>query len=465
MYELTPSPTCRLDLDPGKTLRNNTRQPFGRPRATGAARQPPHPYSREASRSGTPTPAGSESAAPLPPILASMEDAPNNFTFMWQMPNNHAPRPHTPTPSTPPPQTTQQAGPPVEAPSTPTLHFDVSLTASPAPMERDPTANHDQAFPPPNMPNILDSMLDMAMGMGGQRPAGQQGQNIPPLPHHHHHHPVPIHHHHHLPFPPFHVHNRAHHHHHLRPPGLSTPFPARTSPEPEVAPADNNTPTEEIIPISVPPTNAEETASPATNEGASTDANNVAPVAPVPPAAVANNTTHFHVFFGVGDQPPTGMPSMTMPHMPPQELVRPPGPPPVPVERPSLDAWVEGRERLLGWRCDAPECGVAPTNDDDDDSPMSFEGDIEMVSIYSGLQPISLATDDGEVKGGFEIHACEHRWHRTCLETVERVSGRSVLPDGEGRVWVKCEKCRKDGWIKPRGRSTSEGEVEKLCAA
>lgn len=158
-------------------------------------------------------------------------------------------------------------------------------------------------------------------------------------------------------------------------------------------------------------------------------------------------------------------PGTARPPHAPQEPAQTAASPAQPVERPSLEAWVKGRERLLGWRCDAPECGIAPPDDDDDfDTPMSLDTDTEMLSIYSGLQPLSL-TEDDDMSNRFEIHACEHRWHRTCLETMERTAGRHIQPDAEGRVWVRCERCRKDGWIRPRRRSLSEGEVERLVVA
>lgn len=171
---------------------------------------------------------------------------------------------------------------------------------------------------------------------------------------------------------------------------------------------------------------------------------------------------HFHFIFNFTD----GIPGLTptAPARRPAETE--PTPAPAPVERPSLTTWVEGRERQLGWRCDAPECGIAPTDDDDEDVPMPTEGDKEMLSIYSELQPGPLAVMEAEENGSkersFEIHACAHRWHRTCLETAERTSGRPMRVDDQGRCWVRCETCRTDGWIRGRLRSLSESEVERM---
>lgn len=134
---------------------------------------------------------------------------------------------------------------------------------------------------------------------------------------------------------------------------------------------------------------------------------------------------------------------------------------------------------MLGWRCDAPICQLAPGGDDGDEE-FNFD-DIEprekqLLSINSPLQPgpnasTGSAEDDesepASKKRKFEIHGCEHRWHRQCIETSERAAARPLKVDGEGRVWVKCEKCRKDGWVvarAERSRSNSEFEVERLVA-
>ena len=142
-----------------------------------------------------------------------------------------------------------------------------------------------------------------------------------------------------------------------------------------------------------------------------------------------------------------------------------PADPPAQPERPSLTEWVAARERSLGWRCDAPDCGLAPSEDDDDDTVMTVEEDREMLSIFSMLQPPATAGSPLAEKKAFELHSCQHRWHRSCLESVERTAGRSLRSDEQGRVVVRCEACRKEGWIWPRRRSLSEGEVEALCSA
>ncbi|WVQ71227.1 hypothetical protein IAR50_000752 [Cryptococcus sp. DSM 104548] len=125
----------------------------------------------------------------------------------------------------------------------------------------------------------------------------------------------------------------------------------------------------------------------------------------------------------------------------------------------SLESWTEEKEKVLGWRCEAPECMYGPAlGEDDEGSEMPAVGeedkqDKEMINIFSPLQPaISLEAakqahaDDHQ----FTILACSHRWHRGCLEGAARSAEREIRDDGEGRGWVRCERCRKDGWVVPR---------------
>jgi len=100
---------------------------------------------------------------------------------------------------------------------------------------------------------------------------------------------------------------------------------------------------------------------------------------------------------------------------------------------------------------------------DDDVSP---EGK-EMLSIHSPLQ-LSIHEQGGE-HGQFVINSCEHRWHRACLETAERSSGRRLIrAEGDGRLWVSCQRCRRDGWVEDVESTPSEGEsaeVERMVTA
>lgn len=157
---------------------------------------------------------------------------------------------------------------------------------------------------------------------------------------------------------------------------------------------------------------------------------------------------------------------------------RPP-PTPAPEERPaptfvpqSLESWTEQREKTLGWRCDAVECLVAPPVPDGegedmdvDDPPAEEEEEVipaadkEMLSIYSAQQPLfppSGAGEEAHAKADFVLLTCPHRWHRTCLEVAERSAGHLGLPDAEGRQWVRCMTCRKEGWVVPRAPAVAE---------
>lgn len=157
--------------------------------------------------------------------------------------------------------------------------------------------------------------------------------------------------------------------------------------------------------------------------------------------------------------------------------------PPAPEERPastfvpqSLESWTEQREKTLGWRCDAVECLVAPPVPDGDGEDMDVDeppaedveeevlpaADKEMLSIYSAQQPLFPPSAEGEeahANADFVLLTCPHRWHRTCLEVAERSAGHSGLPDGEGRQWVRCMTCRKEGWVVPRTPTPPQPEA------
>jgi hypothetical protein len=87
----------------------------------------------------------------------------------------------------------------------------------------------------------------------------------------------------------------------------------------------------------------------------------------------------------------------------------------------------------------------------DDDSATA--SDKEMLSIYAPLQGPFPPASEGEEphsNSAYVILACPHRWHRTCLETAERSAGHRAEASDDGREWVRCQKCRKEGWVIPR---------------
>ncbi|WVO19754.1 uncharacterized protein IAS62_001044 [Cryptococcus decagattii] len=141
----------------------------------------------------------------------------------------------------------------------------------------------------------------------------------------------------------------------------------------------------------------------------------------------------------------------------------------------SLESWIEEKEKSLGWRCDAPECVYGPSVSEEDDGTDAYppsaddelgEGrrDKEMVNIFSAVQPplsSAEAIEAHETDHNFTLLACTHRWHRCCLEIAERSAKRMSKDDGEGRVWVRCGRCRKSGWITPVAESTESGVGRK----
>lgn len=102
-----------------------------------------------------------------------------------------------------------------------------------------------------------------------------------------------------------------------------------------------------------------------------------------------------------------------------------------------------------------------------EDEDMISETDKEMLSIYSAQQPLTPNAKDGQgaqPSAEFVLLTCPHRWHRTCLEVAERSAGHSGQPDTEGRQWVRCMTCRKEGWVLPRTPSpaAAAGAVEPI---
>lgn len=149
---------------------------------------------------------------------------------------------------------------------------------------------------------------------------------------------------------------------------------------------------------------------------------------------------------------------------PPEEPVQPENQTPVPLFVPqSLESWTAQREKGLGWRCDAIECLIAPpvpdaesmdVDVDDDEAEDADACDKEMLAIHAETQPPFQARQNGAAEPhtghGFVLLACPHRWHRACLETAARSAGHSTVPDASGREWIRCARCRKEGWIVPR---------------
>ena len=203
-----------------------------------------------------------------------------------------------------------------------------------------------------------------------------------------------------------------------------------------------------------------------------------------PPQIVGGHAPNLQVFLNVSrpdDQPVHRESTTTIPVLPegPTNAPGPAVPTPgvdaassYPLVPQSLDSWAEQREKALGWRCDGTECLIAPSTDPDGDVAMQDE-DVspegkELLSIFSPSQSAFLRQESNNTQN-FVMLTCEHRWHRTCLETAERSSGRGVWrANPDGRIWVRCQRCRRDGWVSDVEGTPSEGEhaeVERMVTA
>lgn len=252
----------------------------------------------------------------------------------------------------------------------------------------------------------------------------------------------------------------------------------------EEAPAPNPAPAPAEAPANGP---ADGTAAEgATNGPANGDnANGTAGANGPGPNAAENGDRHTHAhafripYEFVFLRPPPGGRFAGSPAPAPAE---PPQPPPAPENKfvpQSLESWTAQREKTLGWRCDAVECLIAPpvpdadTMDVDDDAADDAEdmdvdaADKEMLAIYAESQapfPPHEVGEEPHVGQEFVLLACAHRWHRACLETAARSAGHSTAPDDSGREWIRCARCRKEGWIVPRAAAPPAESAEAPVA-
>ncbi|WWC86187.1 uncharacterized protein L201_001060 [Kwoniella dendrophila CBS 6074] len=163
----------------------------------------------------------------------------------------------------------------------------------------------------------------------------------------------------------------------------------------------------------------------------------------------------------------------------------------------SLESWAEEKERILGWRCDAPECVYAPSTKENEDTdkvgitdrkgkgklkePLSeeeYRHGREMFSLdhshvqtalsdHNTILKTKLKTEtetetetETKVEGTPKPHKvytatiCPHKWHRKCLELSQKSLGRSTKIDDRDngnnddaeRIWMNCDKCKTEGW-------------------
>ncbi|KAK8865875.1 hypothetical protein IAR55_001023 [Kwoniella newhampshirensis] len=426
-------PTCRLDLDPLQTLNSPPppRQNPLRPPQTGSGRtNSNHPYSRDRDH---PAPAATtpeiaetnENAVRTPSAVPPREEPPHRhfhpgpqITVFWNVPPPTSPVPvhnttaqaamnATPLPEHDHlPQSTSTPPPPsadtLAAPSTPRMTLNVPTFASPLPMDRSSPAPEST------------SQISTTAGASPSPTALPTTESGPPA----------------------------------APPADLRPRPERR---------------QHITIIRNGP-------------GAGAEPFPLLPLMFGQPPDLA----------GVPQDPHAALPSPTVPQsqrdFTPTAPAQTQGNTPKSFVPQSLESWTEEREKSLGWRCDAVECLFAPPVDEDADvdAEMPDEADEaddsegkEMLSIYSPLQPpltpaeaeVEAGRTEGGEKANFVILSCPHRWHRGCLETAERSAGRFYKKqDGDERQWVRCETCRKDGWVMPRGETLRGERGEKEVA-
>ncbi len=343
--------------------------------------------------------------------------------------SEHATRSAAPSPQ-PEPTTNGMEQPPITSshipvgtpPRTPNLGFNVPLHASPLPMM--PSSPTPSPFRGPDQParRSASSVPRPSDNQDGQAPATTSSTGERPQPERRPHITfmnAP-------PGGPSHLHQHQHHHHHHHVVHHHIPHPPmQHSPIPQ-------------IPI------------------------------PISQMASGSAPPNFQFLFNV---PRPGEAGQALPPMTPTPPLPTASKPFVPQ---SLESWTEQREKALGWRCDGTECLIAPSTDSDGDIDMLDDEvspeDKEILNIYSPVQP-PLGEYEQEAMGKeqFVILSCAHRWHRTCLRTAARSSGRGDLrAESDGRVWVRCQRCRKDGWVENAEDTPSEAEkaeVEMIIAA
>ncbi|KAL7418879.1 hypothetical protein Q5752_006563 [Cryptotrichosporon argae] len=116
----------------------------------------------------------------------------------------------------------------------------------------------------------------------------------------------------------------------------------------------------------------------------------------------------------------------------------------LPEPKETLEAWTIQRERSLGWRCDAVECGhadaaAAAEAQGADAEAAPHAGGSGSAALGEGARDAFLRVE------GADGPVCQHRWHRACLESAGRSAGH--WRGDADRVWVRCDRCRRDGWV------------------
>jgi hypothetical protein len=132
-----------------------------------------------------------------------------------------------------------------------------------------------------------------------------------------------------------------------------------------------------------------------------------------------------------------------------------------PAGKLTLDEWVTLREKALHWRCDDPVCLFAPPEHLDDVSPAEWDDwkptDEACMPLISMGQKHAVVPDV-EGQRAFNLLACPHSFHASCVRTSALSSGWWTK-DEDGRRLCRCPRCRKEGWLQEAENSSDNDTV------
>jgi hypothetical protein len=136
-----------------------------------------------------------------------------------------------------------------------------------------------------------------------------------------------------------------------------------------------------------------------------------------------------------------------------------------PAGKLTLDEWVTLREKALHWRCDDPVCLFAPPEHLDDVSPAEWDDwkptDEACMPLISMGQKHAVVPDV-EGQRAFNLLACPHSFHASCVRTSALSSGWWTK-DEDGRRLCRCPRCRKEGWLQ-EADSPSDNDTVAVVA-
>ncbi len=134
-----------------------------------------------------------------------------------------------------------------------------------------------------------------------------------------------------------------------------------------------------------------------------------------------------------------------------------------PAGKLTLDEWVTLREKALHWRCDDPVCLFAPP-EHLSDLPVKKWNDWapteERCQPLISMEQKQAVVSSGDTEtAGFNLLACPHACHLSCVRTTARSSGWWSKGE-DGRRLCRCPKCRKQGWIEDDVEETPMEGIE-----